>query len=69
MEKLERGSSDDVTESKSSITFATWKDVKVALSLFGQSPLKKDISRVYQKVYQRKTWQSRYWAATNYLSV
>ena len=59
MEKFERGSSDIIIESNSNITFVRWKDnkvVKVVLNLYGQSPMKKDISKVYQKVYQRKTW-------------
>ena len=59
MEKFERGCSDIIIESNSNITFVRWKDnkvVKVVLNLYGQSPMKKDISKVYQKVYQRKTW-------------
>ena len=50
--KLERGSSDAVTENNSNITFVRWKINKVvtaAFTLYGQSPMKKTQRYIKEK--------------------
>lgn len=52
MEKLERGSSDAVTENNPNITFVRWKINKVvtaAFTLYGQSPMKKTQRYIKEK--------------------